>query len=72
LGKCEDLSDPCALGLKLNVTVRPFKKSKERKVVKRLKKGKKVTYRVKISNSGNAEVTGVRLKVRGEGIRSKM
>jgi hypothetical protein len=43
LGKCEDLSDPCALGLKLNLTVRPFKKSKERKVVKRLKKGKKVT-----------------------------
>ena len=32
------------------------------------KKSKKATYKVKISNSGNAEATGVRLKVSGRGL----
>ncbi len=34
----------------------------------KVKKGKKATYRVKISNSGNADATGVRLKVSGKGL----
>ena len=32
------------------------------------KKGKKATYKVKISNSGNAEATGVKLRVSGRGL----
>ena len=32
------------------------------------KKGKKATYKVKITNSGNAKATGVRLKVKGRGV----
>lgn len=35
------------------------------------RKGKKVTYRVKITNSGNLTATGVRLKVSGRGVRFK-
>ena len=34
----------------------------------RVKKGKKATYEVKITNSGNAKAKGVRLKVKGGGI----
>jgi hypothetical protein len=34
-----------------------------------LKKGKAATYRAKITNSGNAAATGVRLVVSGRGIR---
>ena len=35
---------------------------------KKVKRKKKATYKVKISNSGNAAATGVRLKVSGRGI----
>ena len=34
----------------------------------KVKRGKKVTYKVKITNSGNKTATGVRLKVRGRGV----
>ncbi|MBK5232905.1 MAG: DUF1573 domain-containing protein [Thermoleophilia bacterium] len=34
----------------------------------KVKKGKKATYSVKITNSGNATATGVRLKVSGRGV----
>ena len=34
----------------------------------KVKKGKKVTYRVKTSNTGNAEATDVRLKISGKGV----
>ena len=34
----------------------------------KVKRGKKATYKVKISNSGNADATGVRLKVSGRGV----
>ncbi|MCB8915391.1 MAG: Ig-like domain repeat protein [Thermoleophilales bacterium] len=34
------------------------------------RKGKKVTYKVKITNVGNATATGVKLKVKGRGINS--
>ncbi len=34
----------------------------------KVKKGKKANYKVKISNSGNADATGVRLKVSGKGL----
>jgi hypothetical protein len=34
----------------------------------KVKKGKKATYKVKITNSGNAKATGVRLKVKGRGV----
>ena len=34
----------------------------------KVKKGKKATYKVKITNSGNAAATGVRLKVSGRGV----
>ena len=37
----------------------------------KIKKGKKATYKAKITNSGNARATGVRLKVRGRGVKSK-
>ncbi|MGA7434001.1 MAG: S8 family serine peptidase [Solirubrobacterales bacterium] len=37
----------------------------------RAKKGKKVTYRVKIKNSGNADATGVEIKVSGKGVKAK-
>ena len=37
----------------------------------KVRKGKKVTYQVRISNSGNAAATGVRLKVSGRGLRGK-
>ena len=35
------------------------------------RKGKKVTYRVKVTNSGKLTATGVRLKVSGRGVRFK-
>ena len=35
------------------------------------KKGKKATYTVKITNSGDAEATGVELEVRGKGVKAK-
>ncbi len=35
---------------------------------KKVKKGKKATYKVKVTNSGNATATGVRLKVKGRGL----
>ena len=35
------------------------------------KKGKKATYKVKVTNSGNAAATGVKLKVKGKGIKAK-
>ncbi len=38
---------------------------------KKAKKGKKATYRVKITNSGNAQATGVRVRVSGKGLRAK-
>ncbi|MBK5232875.1 MAG: M4 family metallopeptidase [Thermoleophilia bacterium] len=38
---------------------------------KKVKKGKKAIYKVKIRNSGNATATGVRLKVRGRGVSFK-
>jgi uncharacterized membrane protein len=34
----------------------------------KVRKGKKATYKVKITNSGNAKATGVRLKVSGRGV----
>ena len=34
----------------------------------KVKKGKKAAYRVKVTNSGNIEATGVRLKVSGKGV----
>ena len=37
----------------------------------KVKRGKKATYKVKIKNGGNAQATGVRLKVKGKGIKSK-
>jgi DNA-binding beta-propeller fold protein YncE len=37
----------------------------------KVKKGKKATYKVKISNSGNAQATGVKLKVKGKGAKAK-
>lgn len=33
------------------------------------KRGRKATFRVKITNSGNTEATGVRLKIQGRGVR---
>ena len=38
---------------------------------KKVKKGKKATYKVKISNSGNIDATGVKLKVKGKGVKAK-
>jgi sugar lactone lactonase YvrE len=35
------------------------------------RKGKTTTYKVAITNSGNAEATGVRLKVSGKGVKAK-
>ena len=35
------------------------------------KKGKKATYKVTVSNSGNAEATGVKLQVKGKGVKAK-
>ena len=35
---------------------------------RKIKKGKKATYKAKITNSGNATATGVRLKVSGRGL----
>lgn len=37
----------------------------------RVRKNRKVAYRVKINNTGNATATGVRLKVSGRGVRSE-
>lgn len=37
----------------------------------RVKKGKKATFKVKISNSGDAAATGVKLRVRGRGVKAK-
>jgi hypothetical protein len=37
----------------------------------KVRKGKKATYRVKVSNSGNIDATGVKLKVKGKGVRLK-
>ena len=37
----------------------------------KVKKGKMATYKVKIKNSGNVKATGVRLKVKGRGVKSK-
>ena len=34
----------------------------------KVKKGKKATYKVKVTNSGDATATGVRLKVKGRGV----
>lgn len=34
----------------------------------KVKKGEKATYKVKISNTGSAEATGIRLKVSGKGV----
>ena len=36
----------------------------------RIKRGRKATYRVKITNSGDASATGVRMRVRGRGVGS--
>ena len=36
----------------------------------KVKRKKKATYKVAISNSGNAAATGVRLKVSGRGLRA--
>ncbi len=41
-GKCRSLADPCVFGRKITLTIRPEKKKSERKMVKKLKKGKKV------------------------------
>ena len=38
---------------------------------KKVKRKKKATYKVRVTNSGNAKATGVRLKVKGKGIKSK-
>ncbi len=38
---------------------------------KKVKKGKKGTYKVRISNSGNAAANGVKLKVKGKGVKAK-
>ena len=38
---------------------------------KKVKKGKKATYKVKIEDSGNAEATGVKLNVKGKGVTAK-
>ncbi|MGB0120213.1 MAG: carboxypeptidase-like regulatory domain-containing protein [Solirubrobacterales bacterium] len=35
----------------------------------RVRKGRKAVFRVKITNSGNVEATGVKLRVRGRGVR---
>ena len=35
------------------------------------KKGKKATYKVKVTNSGNIDATGVKLKVKGKGVKAK-
>ena len=37
----------------------------------RVKRKKSATYRIKVSNSGNAAATGVRLKVKGKGVKAK-
>ena len=37
----------------------------------KVKKGKKVAYKLKISNSGNADATGVKIKVKGKGVKAK-
>ncbi len=38
----------------------------------KVKKGKQATYKVKITNSGNANAKGVSVKVRGKGISSRL
>ncbi len=37
----------------------------------KVKKGKKATYKLSISNSGNADATDVRLQVKGKGVKAK-
>ena len=37
----------------------------------KVKKGKKATYKVKVTNSGNADATGVKVKVKGKGVKAK-
>ena len=37
----------------------------------KVKRGKKATYKVKISNAGDAEATGVKLQVKGKGVKAK-
>jgi subtilisin family serine protease len=37
----------------------------------KVKKGKKATYKVRVSNSGNAEAAGVKLNVKGKGVKAK-
>ena len=37
----------------------------------KVKRGKKATYKVKVKNSGNAAATGVKLNVKGKGIKAK-
>ncbi len=38
---------------------------------KKIKKGKKATFKVRVTNSGNAQAKGVRLKVKGKGVNAK-
>ena len=37
----------------------------------KVKKGKKATYKVTVKNSGNADATGVKVKVKGKGVKAK-
>ncbi|MGA7435789.1 MAG: FG-GAP-like repeat-containing protein, partial [Solirubrobacterales bacterium] len=57
-------------GIKPGTDPVPVAKIKKVKVSgpKKAKKGKKATYKVKITNSGGAVATGVRLKVKGRGL----
>ena len=34
------------------------------------KRGKKTTYRIKVTNSGNADATGVKLQAKGKGVKA--
>ena len=76
-GACSDATgDTCEItmleDLDAVATFRVVPKAKISKVKvsgpSKVKKGKKATYKVKITNSGNAAATGVRLKVSGRGL----
>ena len=38
---------------------------------KKVKKGKKATYKVRVANSGNIDATGVKLQVKGKGVKAR-
>ncbi|MGB0120212.1 MAG: carboxypeptidase regulatory-like domain-containing protein [Solirubrobacterales bacterium] len=60
---------PAIRTFKVDTTVRKARISKVSvKGPARVKKGSKATFRVRITNSGNARATGVGLKVRGRGV----